>query len=132
MKIINFPTMTSKDPQAATTQPRHTGDLAWLRDIKNDIKANYRQMYNSRNPRYASLWEQYVSINPLLIEQGLPPIDIPDEMDFPFREDYFIKHLTENYTQWYKRENKQFCEMMVKTIAVIEEYLGLHNTVMEP
>ena len=56
-------------------------------------------------------------------EANKPPIDIPNEMDFPMPEEYFLNHITENYTQWYKRKNREFCDMMKKTIEAIEDYL---------
>lgn len=109
MKVVQF------NSQSKTKQ--------WLMNILNDMKQNYKQMFNSHNKRYASLWEQYVEINYTLTTQGYKPIDIPDEMDFPLFEEYYISHLTENYTQWYKRTFNEFCNQMEVTIKTMEEYM---------
>lgn len=97
----------------------------WLINVKNDMKKNYKQMFNSNNKMYNHLWEQYVEIENRLITEGFQPIGIPDEMDFPLFEEYFISQLTENYTQWYKKSFNDFCEQMLETINKIEKYIEI-------
>ncbi|MCR5542625.1 MAG: hypothetical protein K6F55_00625 [Eubacterium sp.] len=115
-KIIEFPGANINSPD---------DEIKWLRDYKRKLKADYRKMFNGMagGNIFNELWQGYVDINPNLIEAGLPPIDIPDEMDYTIWVEYLLNKETGNYTKWYKSKFKEFCEQMQETIATIEKYI---------
>lgn len=104
-------------------------ELKWLILINNNLKRNYKLMFNpTHNKKYNELWEQYVSINYILEQNGYNKIDIPNEMDYPFYHDYYLSNIKENYTKWYKSNYKTFCDMMIKTINDIDIYINNFNS----
>ena len=102
-------------------------EIDWLRDVKRELQKNYRKMFDGNNPEFDYLWQMYVDIDGNLEDQGLPPIGLPEDMDYPFNYLYQLDHLTENYTQWHKREFKRYCEMMEDTIEKIDEYIRRYD-----
>ena len=80
--------------------------IKWLIEVKNNIKRNYKKMFDGNNDMYNSLWQQYVDINERLIKEGMPPIDLPGELDYPSIEEYIIHDRQEDYTEWHKRNFK--------------------------
>lgn len=95
----------------------------WLIRINNDLKENYRKMFNIYSEDFDRLWEQYVEINYVLVKKGYPPINIPDEMDYPMETEYTLKNITDNYTAWHKKKHREFCTQMINTIKIIDDYI---------
>ena len=112
MNIVDFGEFSKK------RSDKH--DIDWLREEKRDLQKNYKQMFDIYNPDFGRLWQLYVDIEEKIENRGLPPIGLPYEIDYPGTYIYWLDHLTENYTEWHKREFNKFCEMMEKTIEMIE------------
>ena len=96
----------------------------WLKRINDDFKNNYKKMFNIYSEDFDRLWEQYVEINYILEEKGYPPINIPDEMDYPMEAEYLLKNITDNYTSWYKRKYAEFCNQIINTTKIIDDYIN--------
>ena len=95
----------------------------WLRDVKRYLQKNYKKMYDHNNKEYNRLWQMYVDIEEEIDERNLPPLNLPNELEYPCVFDHMLKKMQVNYTEWHKREFKIFCEMMEETIVKIDDYI---------
>ena len=93
----------------------------WLYQFNNMLKTNYKQMFYPRTEKYIELWDIY---NDIYIKTQKIGLNIPNEMDYPLLENYFITNVSEySFTEYYKDEFINFCNQMEKTIKIIDTFL---------
>ena len=73
-------------------------ELDWLRDVKRDLQKNYKKMYDHNNKEYNRLWQMYVDIEEEIDERNLPPLNLPNELEYPCVFDHMLKKMQVIYT----------------------------------
>ena len=102
--------------------------IRWLKSIRKTMHDTPGSLFNASSNLYVPFWTDYCNISERLEEAGLPPIDLPGEMDYPHYFDHQIERLTDNYTEWYKKNFKEFCQKMKETEKVLDKYIIENET----
>ena len=87
--------------------------IKWMRSI---IINHPGELFESSSPNYKKFWQAYVD---------LQNIDLPNEMDFPYKEEYFITDTKESYNDWYRRKYKEFCDKISVVKDLLDDYLNM-------
>lgn len=88
-----------------------TKTIKWMRNMI----VNYPgELFDGSSQNYKKFWQMYVD---------LKDINLPSEMDFPYKEEYFLEDIKESYSDWYKRKYKEFCEKITIVKDILDAYL---------
>ena len=99
MSVIKF------DPQIKT--------IKWMIEM---IDNNSAILFNGDSQIYQDFWQAYVD---------LEGIELPYEMDIPYKEEYFLSELKdkEDFSDWYRRRYKDFCVKIKEVRGLLVDYM---------
>ena len=78
------------------------------------IDENPGKLFDGNSDIYNDFWQAYVD---------LEGIELPNELDLPYTDEYQFIETKENYSDWYKRKYKEFCERIREIRDILEEYI---------
>ena len=88
--------------------------IKWMIEM---IDKNPGKLFDDNSDIYNDFWQAYVD---------LEGIDLPNEMELPFSQEYFLieKKYNDNYSDWYKQKYGEFCREIKKIREVLKKYIN--------
>ena len=73
------------------------------------------ELFNGSSSIYCEFWQAYVDLEGILL---------PDELSMPYIDEYGLTDTKEDYSEWYKKKYKEFCEKIRDVRAILGEYIS--------